>query len=741
MPPKRTYSQREKRKIATATGSDADPNSANPKRSRRLSKRAALSQETTETGRGDPGNNICIDGMKRSGEGTKQTEVRDKGRDTKKNHRRSLEVRERDDLPGDPHLPEADAVGRSSTSEPSTLTINNPEASLRGNTGHDAMEASTEQITANHPSMMPVNVSQLDPEPLPEEEQESLPQEGAGAIEEADECLPRPAPSRVVGKRIHAEELDSLMRKDHHGDKQMEASNLGGNIALSSVERNRRSSLSDSEESPAKHQQVDRTSDLEKKVATLEKKIEDMQNGLSDKLDKVLDGLEAAKKGEGETDLKDVVHSLLYHLESNVSSNSYLANKILPLKMILNEGLHRKCVAKYIVDMLVMALETTPSLTPKCLNNIAEVLRIVLYSKSVGGKKDTNPEDEDVLEESLLDMKKKMTFIIVNILQNNPRTGTRTVSVDGSSMVVDKPSWLNPGFTSQKHINLFFSKNTRRKNMVKAGDRDTMCEMIIRTINEQHGKAFAKIRERIRVDTMKEVFFIFENFNISLVDARDVNDGPIDLRTIPLVNISRVPPAKVRKVVKKIWDSTVEIVENKLTYTFKYDADVKSKNGKVERRTLVRKMNFLFGAALILMRITGNGSLLDLLTYHQKIIRVIIAIAELLVTMTEVEFVAKESIDTKREDCPVGEDDYHILNVITCIRPTQMETRQEMVREHVLSITEETYEKLHYCEKDNDDDESDDDDIVEEEIVGDENEDEALFTEELNGALQFLSKI
>ena len=371
-------------------------------------------------------------------------------------------------------------------------------------------------------------------------------------------------------------------------------------------------------------------------------------------------------------------------------------------------------------------------------------MRIVLYSKPVGGKKDTSTEDEDKLDESLLEMKKKITYIIINTIKNSHHLGTQTVSINGSTKTIDKPSWMLPGFTTAKHIVQFFSRNTRRKKIPeKAGDKDAMCATIIRTINEHNGKAFAKIRDRIRADTMKEVFFIFENFPIDLVKTRDITEGLVDISKIPIVNISNVSPAKVRKVLKKIWEGTVDIVGEKLTYIFTYDVDVKMKTGIVERKKMVRKMNFLYGAALVLMRITGNGSFFDLLIYHEKIIRVIVAIAEMLITLTEVEFTSKKPINVKREECQLGEEYYHTLNISTCIRPTQIETRQEMVRDHILTVTEDEYDKLHYCEKDEG---SDLDEIPEKEaafeeaLVGDSDKDGDLFAEGLNEAMQFLLK-
>ena len=305
-------------------------------------------------------------------------------------------------------------------------------------------------------------------------------------------------------------------------------------------------------------------------------------------------------------------------------------------------------------------------------------------------------------------------------------------------------SWMQPGFTTGKHIIRYFTKSSRRKKAgEKAGDHDVMCETIIRTINECHWKAFAKIRDRVRVDLMKELFFIFEKNGFKLVKARDVmKESYVDINKIPLVNVSRVPPGKVRKVLKKIWDGAADIVDDKLTYVFEYDVNVKMEDGKVERKTIVRKINFFYVAALTIMRITGNGALFDLLTYHEKIIRMIVAIAEILVSLTEVYFNGDTYIDFEREECEPGDDEYHILNLLTSIRPTQSDTRQEMVKDHILNITIDEYEKLHHrFEEDNEDEEEEEEPKDNERIVDDDDADNTLFASELDGAMQFLSKI
>lgn len=71
-----------------------------------------------------------------------------------------------------------------------------------------------------------------------------------------------------------------------------------------------------------------------------------MYSSQSEKFDNVLKGLDVSKKADEESDLKDVVHSLCYNLENNVSPSSYIDSKILPLKMIFYECLHRKCMTE-----------------------------------------------------------------------------------------------------------------------------------------------------------------------------------------------------------------------------------------------------------------------------------------------------------------------------------------------------------------------------------------------------------
>lgn len=73
-------------------------------------------------------------------------------------------------------------------------------------------------------------------------------------------------------------------------------------------------------------------------------------------------------------------------------------------------------------------------------------------------------------------------------------------------------------------------------------------------------------------------------------------------KKISLVNLSKVPKRRVGK--GRIWDGSADIVGDKLTYIVSYAVNVQMKTGIVERKKFVIKLNLLYVAALILMRIT-----------------------------------------------------------------------------------------------------------------------------------------
>ena len=448
---------------------------------------------------------------------------------------------------------------------------------------------------------------------------------------------------------------------------------------------------------------------------------------------------------DGRQEMTNIIHALCCHLDSSVSSPTHMENKLTPLKTILAAGLHRKCFTKFVVDRLVQKLEKEETLSPKCLNNLAEFIRIILYSKPVGGKKDYCPPDAQHLEDNSIELKSKMTFAIINAIQNNPGVGVETVSIEGRSKRIEKPRWMDRGFTQSKHITNFYLKSSRRKKVVgEAGNKDAMCEAIVRKVHAFHGKALSKIRDRLRADAMKEFMFLFEDGIEHLMFCHDRRAGPIDLKDIPLVNLSRVPPKQKKKVARKAWDGAMEIVSTRLCARARYNVEVELNNGEVEKRELVREVNLLSCAALVLMRLSGNGTFADLLTYHEKIIHVIVGIGELLVCLLRAEWSGR--VEQKQEDCDDHDEHYHLLHVIHTLRPTQVETRTDFMRDIVMKMPESYYNMLNYCPADtegpeNAEPQNDHDVIVDDGTDEDDDDDDLFDEEELKSAVDFLATV
>ena len=174
---------------------------------------------------------------------------------------------------------------------------------------------------------------------------------------------------------------------------------------------------------------------------------------------------------------------------------------------------------------------------------------------------------------------------------------------------------------------------------------------------------------------------------------------------------------------------------------------MRMKSGEEVRKEVVRKLNLFRTATLILFKLTNNGKVLEIITYHEKTFHVIAAITQLLVTLIEHIFIAKKRYGmTKDEDCEVDDECFDILNVLDMMRPTQYATRKEMMEDRILNIDEDTYNAIRYV---NDQDDGDDvagsgddgpEDVEALIKVDDSDDDDDYNVAEVDDALAFLSK-
>ena len=266
----------------------------------------------------------------------------------------------------------------------------------------------------------------------------SIPPEGGAALEEkelsggrgandGDEDLERAEGISPVRATVEDDEaLDEIEKVPANVEK--------GNTVIPTE-----GAESDCDASPQKENPPEVSALLER-IVSLEGKIQKLETNLGEKINVLTDAVE--REGNDGTDLANIIHSLCHQLDNNVQSASYIENKILPLKTVLNNGMHRRCVGKFIVDKLVRSLGNGGPVDPKMLNDVAKVIRIVLYSKGVEGKKDKKAVDDEDLDFRLREMKCRMTWTIVNYIQNTANVGTQTVCFGDDIRVVNKPYWM-----------------------------------------------------------------------------------------------------------------------------------------------------------------------------------------------------------------------------------------------------------------------------------------------------------
>ena len=669
----KTTTKGKKRAASNVSEEMSTVNTARSKRARRLSTRALKAAQTSE------------DAVVAHAE-----DVADKANKQPPRRRSERREVESDTGPtleknGEDHSPDVPGEVAPLGSEPSTVTRD-----VWGLQGHAQTE--TDEIN-------PVpGASQTEaPDSIPP----SVPQEGGAAIEESERSdgskqREDGTDRNSIGEPVqHAKEVIAKPREPEHSEKVPDTINEGHG----EVRNEYTCEESDCDASPPKSTTVD-FSVLVDKIGKLEEKIVSLETNLKAKVDHVVNAV--GSDGSG-ADLENIIHSLCHHLDTNVQSASYIENKLIPLKNLLNGGLHRKCLGKFIMDKLVKSLGDAKSLDPKVLNDVAKILRVVLYSKSVGGKKDKKCIDDKGLELQSREMKGRMTWILINHIQSNPSVGKQTVCIGEETKLVGKPYWMESGFTEKKHINDFYSKNKHRKSG-KLDAKDVMAEAIVKKVNDHHVKAFGRVRDRMRCDLMLDLWYIYDLDGIDVEKMVDPTYGPIDVSTIPLVRVPKgASDSQKKRILTNIWHKAAEIVGDKATFTFKYEATIVMKTGEEAKKEVTRKINFFLVAALILLKITNNGNFLDLLMYHEKSLHVIAAIGQLVVTITEHEFVGSRLHGmTKKEECEVDDESFHILNVLEMMRPTQYTTRKELLDENIIKMDEDMYNSICADIKEND---------------------------------------
>ena len=472
--------------------------------------------------------------------------------------------------------------------------------------------------------------------------------------------------------------------------------------------------------------------DYTQRVAEIED-VRAMQKFMNTKLDKVVEKLEQyldVQNNKDECDeLRNIVHSLLGNIEASDPPQSIIENKLVPLRraIIGPGGVHKRSMGKHIIDSLVNACDVE-TLDMKTLNDFAAVLRTVLYSTNSGGRKEYTGDNDEMADHHTY-LKKKITFICVAAIQGREDIGQLTMFCNGIDRVIMKPAWMRKGFTKGKHITEFYStgRAPKKPKQCKEDDGDVLQYHIIKKINDTHNSAFNKIRDRVRVDGMKEFWFLFEEHEFEYTDGPPDDQRLFPLSKLPVIDLNRLPDKELPGVVKKVWDGLRDIADGKMTYIVEHNVIV---GGKSERK-LRRTIDLLSVSTMILMRMSCSSSIVDLLAYNAKTTYAIITLAEVLRHLLQLH--RRRPVAEYLEEVTHLSPDYHILKVLQDIRPTKVGTRKEMLRKIVEEMDENEFDRLHHDEYESEDDDTG---TKNRELV--DLDDNGEFGDELNDAIDFL---
>lgn len=495
---------------------------------------------------------------------------------------------------------------------------------------------------------------------------------------------------------------------------------IGGDTRI--IHRNIRPESDGSEDVDASRD----VSDLKAMLTNMEGRMERMESMLHRFI------REYRKDSDEVEGLRCIIHSLQSHIRGKGMPYSVAENKVAPLRSILSDGLHKKCITKYIMDSLVRCCEE--GLSVKVLNTFAATVRTIMYSSNASKKKEYQGDNEE-MQAANVDMLKKLTYLVVNTIQERKDVGVDVVHSGSRHVRVDKPYWMKSGFVKSKHIVDFYKgKKPARKdgNECDEEGNDMLRYAVVKKVNEYHKLAFNKIRDRVRVEGMKEFWFLFENYSFVHVQHPDSSSPMVDVSEVPLVDVSRLQKKEVPKVLGKIWNATKEVAGKRYVYEVEYQVHVKTRGDDTrDRRSIHRRVDLLGLSVILLMRLTGNSKLHDLLIYHKKVIHVIVTMAETLRTVLDTHL--DVMLQQKLDELTAEDDEYHIINIIQDMRPTQAETRRDMLRKHTLVMEEGEYDRLHNPSADSDEEEMPIESEVDE-LVDDGDE----FGDDMRGALEFL---
>lgn len=429
-------------------------------------------------------------------------------------------------------------------------------------------------------------------------------------------------------------------------------------------------------------------------------------------------------------ELRNIIHSLFAHLDGG--RKSVIDSKLTPLNKALDEGAQKRCFSKFVVDYLVKTMGGD-SADLGGLKKLAAAVRTLLYSTNSGGRKDY-ARDADEMQMDHNEMRKKLTYLCVNLIQRDWEIGRIRTVLDGEEKIVEKPLWMRDGFTKGIAVTDFYKNRALGKKGKPMEDtyEGHMQYNIIRKIHECYNASLNRVRDRVRSDGMRGFWFLLEEHDFEYVVKPLEPESRIDISTIPLVNVGEVEKNGRNDVLRKIWKGLLEIVGDKMVYKVEYDVMIKETK---EVKRITRKFNLLGVSAMLLLRLSCTTSLVEFMAIDKNSLRLIVCFGEVICHIMTLHL--KGTLRSKLLTLDREDGEYHIVKMVEIIRPMRSSTRTDFVRSSIAEMMQRDFERCNVVEGASDESEQESESAEEEDVLVTFDEEDGLDAE-LGDAINFL---
>ena len=337
------------------------------------------------------------------------------------------------------------------------------------------------------------------------------------------------------------------------------------------------------------------------------------------------------------------------------------------------------------------------------LLEFSKLIRSVMYSCTRGHGNKKLFKADITMEEKHNIMKARLTWFMIKAVQTNPKYGVVRIFIEKDEKCIGKPDWLGTEFIKKKHVFRYYVKKDAG-SLQSSKEKEEIQKQVIHNIDGIHGKAMNKMREKIRHDTMLSLLFMFEGVH----DVNFSENNPeFVVDQIPEVNLDGFEEKVKERTVRRLWKSAKDSTSD-MIITITYNVKVKTADGSLKPRTIVRKINVMNVSLSILIKLTCSKKLTQFFTMQKESMKYVYIFARLLWSGIKNKYE-----ETELGACTLDSDlNKECKEIIDYLNVQLDKTRKNIMEEEVKKISEETFKYLN-AEDDDEEKEYDSSDIEE----------------------------